>query len=207
MNKTKEIIKEIVKTYGINKVHYSLATLGDKLDIALKFNLQVDSNAQFMAYVDSIPNVKGGSDLAKALEESPSIFAEDNGGRPNAKKILVVVVDNKSDSSENDIEDAVSVVEEAGIRVIPVGLDQADKTELQSTTLVEDDVLTPSNDDTPEDIAHDIMDRALNGKNCIHVIGQIMLMLNANLGNVKLESMRSMICFVIGCSLRLHQES
>ena len=156
-----------MKKYGINKVHYSLATLKDKLEITLKFNLLVDSNSQFMAYVDSIPNLKGGADLAKALEDSPSMFTEENGGRPTAKKILVVVIDSKSDSSENDIEDAVSLVEDTGIRVIPVGLDQADKTELQTLTLVEEDVLTPSKDETPEDIAKDIMDRALNGERMI----------------------------------------
>jgi len=167
MNKTKEIIKDIVKKYGINKVHYSLATLGDKLDIVLKFNVQVKSNEQFMGYVDSIPNVKGSSELAKALEESPSMFAEENGGRPNAKKILVVIIDNKSESSDNDIEDAVSIVQDAGIRVIPVGLDQADKVELYTVTFVEEDVLTPSNEETAEDIAKDIMDRALNGKSNI----------------------------------------
>ena len=156
-----------MKKYGINKVHYSLATLKDKLEIAMKFNLLVGSNSQFMAYVDSIPNLKGGADLAKALEDSPSMFTEENGGRPTAKKILVVVIDSKSDSGENDIEDAVSLVEDTGIRVIPVGLDQADKTELQSLTLVEEDVLTPSKDETAEDIAKDIMDRALNGERMI----------------------------------------
>lgn len=170
MKKTKEIIKEAVKKYGINKVHYSLATLGDKLNIALKFNLQVDSNAQFMAYVDSIPNVRGGSDLAKALEQSPSMFAEENGGRPTAKKVLVVIIDNKPDSSENDIEDAVSLVKDAGIRVIPVALDQADKMELEAVTLVEEDVLKPTNDETAENIAKDIMDRALNGENIMRVM-------------------------------------
>lgn len=174
LKKTKEVIKDIVKMYGINKVHYSLATFGDKLDIALKFNLKVDSNSQFMAYVDSVPNVKGRSDLAAALEASPSIFTEENGGRPSAKKVLVVVVDNKSESSENDIEDAVRLVKDAGVRLIPVGLDQADNTELQTLTLVEEDVLTPSRDEPADNIAKDIMDRALNGKyvNCIMNIEQ-----------------------------------
>ena len=153
-----------METYGINKIHYSMATLGEKLNITLKFNLPLDSNAQFMLYVDSVPNVRGSSNLAQALKESPSIFSEKNGGRPNAKKILVVVIDSKSSGSEKDIEDAVNVVEEANIRVIPVGIDQADRTELLATTLVEGDVLTPAGDENPEEIAEDIMDRALNGK-------------------------------------------
>lgn len=164
LKKIKEIIKDIVNKYGINKMHYSLGTLGNKLNIVVEFNQEVDDNAEFMALVDSIPTVKGGSDLAKALEESPVMFTEQKGGRPNAKKILVVIIDNKSDSTSDEIDDAASVVKEAGIRVIPVGLDKADEVELDKTTAVEEDVLTPSGDKTAQDISKAIMARALNGK-------------------------------------------
>lgn len=169
LKKTKEIIKNIVKKYGINKVHYSLGTLTRKLNIIVKFNEEVDSNSQFMVLVDNIPTIRGGSDLVKALGESPAMFTEDNGGRPSAKKILVVIIDNKSDSDDDDIKDAATLVKELGIRVIPVGLDKADKVELDKTTPVDEDVLTPSDDKTAEDIAKDIMNRALNGENIIFV--------------------------------------
>jgi len=170
LKKTKEIIKNVIKKYGINKMHYSVGTLIRKLNIIVKFNEEVDSNSQFMALVDSIPTIKGGSDLAKALEESPAMFTEENGGRPSAKKILVVIIDNKLDSNDDDIEDAASLVKELGIRVIPVGLDKADKVELDKTTAVDEDVLTPSDDKTAEGIAKNIMDRALNGENIISVM-------------------------------------
>lgn len=170
MKKTKEIIKDVVKKYGINKMHYSLGTLVRKLNIIVKFSREVDNNAQFMALVDNIPTVRGGSDLAKALEESPAMFTEENGGRPSAKKILVVIIDNKSGSTGDDIEDAASFVKELGIRVIPVGLDKADQVELDKTTTVDEDVLTPSDDKTAEEIAKDIMDRALNGENIVSVM-------------------------------------
>ena len=151
-------------------MHYSLGTLIRKLNIVVKFNEEVDSNSQFMALVDNIPTIRGGSDLAKALEESPTMFTEENGGRPSAKKILVVIIDNKLDSEDDDIEDAASLVKELGIRVIPVGLDKADKVELDKTTPVDEDVLTPSDDKTAEDIAKDIIDRALNGENILSVM-------------------------------------
>lgn len=170
LKKTKEIIKNIIKKYGINKVHYSLGTLIRKLNIIVKFNKEVDSNSEFMALVDDIPTIKGGADLVKALGESPAMFTEENGGRPSAKKVLVVIIDNKSDSDDDDIKDAASLVKELGIRVIPVGLDEADKVELDKTTPVDEDVLIPSDDKPAEDIAKDIMDRALNGENIICVM-------------------------------------
>ena len=151
-------------------MHYSLGTLIRKLNIIVKFNEEVDSNSQFMALVDNIPTIRGGSDLAKALEESSTMFTEENGGRPSAKKILVVIIDNTLDSEDDDIEDAASLVKELGIRVIPVGLDKADKVELDKTTPVDEDVLTPSDDKTAEEIAKDVMDRALNGENIISVM-------------------------------------
>lgn len=164
LKKTKDIIKDIVGKYGINKMHYSLGTFGSKLNVIIKFSRQVNSNAQFMRLVDSVRGVQRGSDLAKALEESSAMFTEENGGRPSAKKILVVIIDNKSDSSGDDTEDAAALVREAGIRVIPVGLDRADKGELDKTTAVEEDVLTPPGSDTAQNIAEDIIRRALNGK-------------------------------------------
>lgn len=170
MKKTKDIIKDIVKKYGINKMHYSLGTLGSKLNIIVKFSQEVDSNDEFTALVDNIPTVKGEFDLAKSLEESPVLFKAENGGRPNAKKILVVIIDNKSDSTGDEIEDTASLVKEAGVRVIPVGLDKADQMELDKTTTVDEDVLTPSDDRTAEEIAKDIMERALNGENVISVM-------------------------------------
>ena len=148
-------------------MHYSLGTFGSTLNPIVKFNRPVDSNAQFMALVDSLRSAQGGSDLAKAIEESPAMFTEENGGRPNAKKILVVIIDNKSDSTGDDTEDAAAVVREAGIRVIPVGLDRADRVELDKTTAVEEDVLTPPDSETAKDIAEDIMERALNGENAV----------------------------------------
>lgn len=170
LKKTKDIIKDIIKKYGINKMHYSLGTLGSKLDIIVKFSEEVNNNDEFMAFVDNIPAVKGEFDLAKSLEETPAMFSEENGGRPNAKKILVVIIDNKSDSTGDEVEDTASLVKEAGVRVIPVGLDKADQVELDKTTTVEEDVLTLPDDKTSEEIAKDIMDRALNGKNIISVM-------------------------------------
>ena len=164
MDRIKAIIKDIVKQYGINKVHYSLATLDEKLDIALKFNQKVDSNPEFLGYIDSIRSNLGGSDWAKSLGEAKGMFIEDNGGRVTAKKVLVVFIDDKSSSKDNDMEDSVRVLEDAGIRVIPIGLDQAEKAELETLTLVEEDVLMPPKDESPEETAKDIMDRALNGK-------------------------------------------
>lgn len=170
LKKTKEIIKNVIRKYGINKMHFSLGTLIRKLNIIVKFNEKVDSNSQLMALVDNIPTIRGGADLAKALEESPAMFTEENGGRPSAKKILVMIIDDKLDSDDDDIEDAASLVKELGIRVILVGLDKADKVELDKTTTVDGDVLTPSDDKTAEDIAKDIMDRALNGENIMSVM-------------------------------------
>lgn len=151
-------------------MHYSVGMLVRKLNVIVKFNEEVDSNSLLMTRVDNIPTIRGGSDLVKALEESPAMFTEENGGRPSAKKILVVIIDDKLDSNDDDIKDAASLVEELGIRVIPVGLDKADQVELVKTTPVDEDVLTPSDDKTAEDIAKDIMDRALNGENIISVI-------------------------------------
>ena len=161
--KSKDIIKEIVGKYGVNKIQYSVATFGSTLNRNLRFDLAVDSDERLLTAIDSLVNTNRGSALAEALEDSPKIFKEESGGRAEAKKILVLITDNKSDSFADDVEDAASKVIDEGIRVIAVGLDKADKVELDQTTPVGEDVLVPPTDETAENIAKDVMERVFNG--------------------------------------------
>ena len=103
----------------------------------------------------------GGVNLEAALEQSSRLFAASEGGRPSAKKVLVVMVDKKSDSDLEGIKDAANVIIQDGIRIVAVAIgNEADRKELEPLTPNEDDLLMPQNLDRVPD---KIIERAVNG--------------------------------------------
>ena len=85
-------------------------------------------------------------------------------GRSDARKVLVIVSDKKSDSTDNELNEVMESLQEMSITVIPVAFgDEADEMELGKLT---DDAITLirvgiSNDTA--DIKMEIMDQVFKG--------------------------------------------
>ena len=101
-----------------------------------------------------------------ALKEAHKLLTSPSeGARPDAKKILLLITDKKSDSSPKQLREAAQPLERDDIRVIPVAVgDQANPTELAHITPSKDNVITPGNDETSVKIAEEVMKKALRGK-------------------------------------------
>ena len=83
------------------------------------------------------------------------------GLRPDAKKVLVIIIDKKSGSTEDEVRQAAVLLENYKIRVIPVALGKdADVPELTNATLDKDDIVKADRKDDPEKIADEIMMKA-----------------------------------------------
>ena len=73
--------------------------------------------------------------------------------------MLVVFVDEKSDSRRDDLKKAAEILENAKIRVIIVALgEKVDVQEQTNTTLDRDHIVTASRDSDPGKTAHEIME-------------------------------------------------
>ena len=84
-----------------------------------------------------------------------------SGRRPDARKVLVVITDKKSDSTEDEITQAAVLLQNNNVRVIPVALgSEADLKELANATLDEDDVVKADTSDDPEETADKIIVKA-----------------------------------------------
>lgn len=91
-------------------------------------------------------------------------------GRPDAKKVLIVIADKKSDSSESEIKEAVKPLEENDVIVIPVALGaEADQTELKKLTEVESTLVTADTSNDTADIKDKIMSQVFKGLLWIHL--------------------------------------
>lgn len=81
--------------------------------------------------------------------------------RPDAKKVLVIIIDKKSDSTEDEVRQAADLLENDKIRVIPVALGkEAGLPELTNATVDKDDVVKADKKDDPEKIADEIIMKA-----------------------------------------------
>ena len=86
-------------------------------------------------------------------------------GRPNAKKILVVITDETSSSDLSNVTNEGRELEMENIRVIPVAVGNgADLNELQKTTPWLDDIIETDNDENPYKIAVKILQTGLKGE-------------------------------------------
>lgn len=86
-------------------------------------------------------------------------------GRPNAKRVLVVITDKRSTSKLKNVTNEAKELEMEDIRVIPVAMGgEADLNELQKITPWLDDIIQTEKDDNPYKVAVKILSTALEGR-------------------------------------------
>lgn len=103
----------------------------------------------------------GDLDLDNALKESRRLFK--NTGRPNARKVLVVISDKASGSTYNDVKSEAGLLKEEDIVLISVVIGQeADAKELIDFTPF--NVTKTTAEEDPKELAKEIMVLVLTGE-------------------------------------------
>ena len=154
--KTKEIIKETVEKFGLQRVRYTLITFGATPDVRIRFDNVFDTEEELGKLIDNVKKSLGEAALDKALEEARYLFALAEDARPNATKVLVVITDKTSDSTVEDVQFAAKKLKDDGVRVIAIALgDEFDP--------VSPEVIKPDKDSSPEDIVEVLVITVLNG--------------------------------------------
>lgn len=92
----------------------------------------------------------------KAIKASWDMLLKE--GRANAKKVLVVISDKRSTSSDSEIENEVKPLRDNDILVIPVALgNEADEKQLKSLVDDENSLVTAKTTDDTTDIKNKLM--------------------------------------------------
>lgn len=166
--KMKDVIDEVVDVYGSERMHYSLIVFGSVPDVKIQFNDVFPSDERLKTYIKSIDKATGSAldETLKKVKEIFEIYA-----RPGVRRVLVVITDKKSDSDEDDLRGKALLLEEAKIKVIPVGLgDEVDNTELEVLTPRKDDVIKKPPDTPTKDLTKAIMMEVLEGNINLSII-------------------------------------
>lgn len=155
----KDIINYIVDTYGTQKIHYSVLVYGDTATIEINFGQTPPSPQQLKTAVEKLRVETGVPNLAGALEKALKMF-EDDDRRPLTRKVLVIMADSKSRSTEDEIIKAARPLEERDVKVIAVAVgEEADPVELETTTPDKTNVIETGKEEDPKMVGEKIMDK------------------------------------------------
>lgn len=114
----------------------------------------------------SIPKNSRGAALDEVVRAASKLFNDAAKSRPNAKNVLVVITDKKSDSRGEDLKKEAINLQPDDIKVIAVALgEESDKHELDILTPDQGEVIDANSTDGAKKTAEEIMEKALQGKN------------------------------------------
>lgn len=155
----KDIINYIVDTYGTQRIHYSVLVYGDTATVEINFGQTPPSPQQLKTAVDKLRVGTGVPNLADALKKAAKMF-EDEDRRPLTRKVLVIMADSESGSTEDEIKKAARPLEDRDIEVIAVAVgDEGDPDELGNTTPDKTNVIETDKDEDPKVVGEKIMDK------------------------------------------------
>lgn len=162
--KMTSLVDDIINSYNPSATRYSIIKFGNTPVVELDFGGVTDL-VELRETLRQITKNQQGADLARALRKARQLFQTAAASRPNTKKVLVVAMDKVSDSDEMAVKVAARSLAREGVRVIAVTFGkEADLQEIEKTTLNKNNVIQTDDDDSSEDIAAEVIDRANNGK-------------------------------------------
>lgn len=163
-NLMKSTVNRIIEQYGIIRIHYSVIVFGSSPTTHFDFSRTFPNKDDLIRVVSSLPKKSGDLDLAKALESVSKVY-ELKEVRPNAKKVLVVILDNKTVNTANELKKNAIVLVDKGILAIGVGVGNSiDSKELEIITEEKRNIIEVGITKNPNELAKEIMAIILRSK-------------------------------------------
>lgn len=171
--KAKEVIKAIIDTYAMNKLRYGVMVFGSSASSKVSFGDDYPSDEDLKTVINFLAGTNEPPALDEALKKGKELFDKAQ-ERPNARKVLVIIIDKKSTSKLDDLKASAKLLEEDGIKVIAVAIgDEVDPVELEETTPDKTNVLNVTADVDVMDLKVMIMFKVFEGKCTGHVLIQV----------------------------------
>ena len=162
----KDATKDIIDKYGTDDARYSLITSGKEASTKIDFTDGFKTAQDFTNAVNAVQRPEGTPDLKKALDQAMKLF-EDAPPRPDAKKILVVLNDQKSVNYPQMLSASAKRLQDENILVLPIAFGSlADLDELTRLAPSKGVVIKIDDDEDGAAIAQKIMNDGVKGKCC-----------------------------------------
>lgn len=157
-------VNRIIQRYGITRIHYSVIIFGSTPRKHFDFSKTFPNKDVLVRVVSRLPKRSGRPDLAKALESVKKVY-ELRQVRPNAKKVVVVILDNKSVNTTKELKENAAFIVDKGILAICVGVGSSiEFKELQIITEEDRNIIQVKRNKNPDELAKEIMAIILRSK-------------------------------------------
>lgn len=163
-------LNQIISSFGVDSVHYGIIVFGTNVTKVLSFGEMFDSKKHVAAILSGLQKLQGIPSLDLALDEAKEMF-ELNAVRPNATRVLVLIMDQRSTVTNSEIRRKATPLENLRVNVIPIGIgDQANVEQLRSTTSDAANVIKVPNDEDTATLAKRVSSSILGSKRKFIVI-------------------------------------
>ena len=133
----KKMTQEILKQPRPSNTRYGFVTYGDEAQTRQSLDVPKEILPRLL---DIIPWLNEGTRVDKGVEKGIEVFNEPS--RPNAEKILIVFTNDKTTSSNQALDEARTKAEEAGVKIIVIGLgSRVDPAQMRRLVPDNDDVI------------------------------------------------------------------
>lgn len=165
----KNILKYIVDTYGLASMRYGVILFADSATTYIPFSQTFPDKLALTTLLDQHPRPQGEPNLQKALGEAKNMF-DKAPARPNAKKVLAVIMDKKSINDLSEIKEAVKMLKDDDIQIVPVGVGpNVAEEEVESITSNKQNIITADKDGDPSGVGEEIIDKIIQGENFVQI--------------------------------------
>ena len=163
-NLMKGTVQSIANKYGVDRIHYGVIVFGSVATKHIDFASNIPNRDELVREVSQIPVEEGKPDLVLALQEAKRVF-EMKEVRPNAKKVLVVILDNAYVGNRTDLNRVVQVLVNKRVLIIGVGVGSLiNSTDLKIITEEIRNIITVGIGEKPDVLAEEIMRIILRSK-------------------------------------------
>lgn len=160
----KKTVQSIAQKYGVDRIHYGVIVFGSVATKHIDFAANLPNRDELVREVSQLPLEEGKPDLVLALQEAKRVF-EMKEVRPNAKKVLVVILDNAYVGNRIDLNQVVQVLVDKNVLIIGVGVGPLiNSTDLEIITEEIRNIITVGIGENPDVLAEKIMRIILRSK-------------------------------------------
>lgn len=151
-------INNIVAEYDIFRIHYSVIVFGAVATTHIDFSSNIPDKDTLILRVSRLSKTPGDPDLVQALEHAKQVYESQN-VRPEARRFLVVIMDNNPINNATDLNRAVTDLDNKDVVIIGVGVGSSvNRTYFEIITKDPRHIITVRVNKSPDELAKEIID-------------------------------------------------
>ena len=175
-------ITSIIDSYGRRNINYGLIVYGKTAVSRIQLTERFNDDEQLKNNVKMVQQVRGGADLAAALENAKDVFS---GEIPRRRNVLVIMTDSKATGDKTKMQPTADELYDMGVKVITVAMgEESDQSELRPLSPKRDNSLKEDPKESPKQLGDRIMQEVVKRECYLFLFCCVRLKGRCHAGNI-----------------------